>query len=292
MTPQGSVFISYAREDQSWAERLYMDLRKQQIDAWIDVRCIPAGANWKHEIKKAIRSSRYFILLISKHSITKRGFVQKEMKEAIDVLQDFPKDQIFLIPARLDNSEPIDDELRALNWVDLTPSYHSGLERILSSIEDARPEPLVLSGRTQAQPTLPGVFIDKGREIALEIPLLIGPRAAVNYAPFRSKAEFLQQFFDRLPSENIFTDRTISYYITLETTNENVLIGDDLRSKYPEYITLVLQNSFRDLQVRRDGVSVILAFGGSERNIAFPYDAVRRIHVPELGIAIVLGPAP
>lgn len=292
MSQQGIVFISYAREDQAWAERLYMDLRKQEIDAWLDVRCIPAGANWEHEIKKAIRASRYFILLLSTHSITKRGFVQKEMKEAIDALQEFPKGQIFLIPARLDKSEPIDDELRELNWVDLTPDYHSGLARILSSITEARPAPLVVTGGGSTQPTLPTKFIDRGREITLEVPLLIGPRAAVNYAPFRSQLEFLQQFFDRLPSEDIFTDRSLSYYITLDTTNDKVLIGDDLRSKYPEYITLVLQNSFRDLQVRRDGVSVILAFGGIERTLAFPYEAVRRVHVPELGITVVLEPKP
>ena len=71
------VFISYAREDRSWAERLYMDLRKQEIDVWMDTRNLSAGADWQLEIKKAIRSSRYFILLLSKYSINKRGFIQK-----------------------------------------------------------------------------------------------------------------------------------------------------------------------------------------------------------------------
>jgi TIR domain/Stringent starvation protein B len=290
MTEQGIVFISYAREDQSWAERLYMDLRKHEIDAWIDVRCIAAGANWELEIKKAIRKSRYFILLLSKHSITKRGFIQKEMKAAIDVLQEFPKDHTFLIPARLDGTEPVEEELRALNWVELIPDYHSGFSRILSALTDARPAPLTFATRSATGPALSMDAIDKGREISIELPLLIGPRAAINYAPFRSKPEFLQQFFDRLPPSQMFTDRTLAYYITLDTTDDRVLIGDDLRSKYPEYITLVLQNAFRDLEVRREGISVILAFGGVERTIAFPYESVRRIDIPELGIAITLKP--
>lgn len=68
-----------------------MDLRKQEINAWLDVRCLAVGTNRQFEIKRAIRDSRYFILLLSKHSINKRGFVQKEMKEAIDVLQESPK---------------------------------------------------------------------------------------------------------------------------------------------------------------------------------------------------------
>jgi hypothetical protein len=285
MATEDLVFISYAREDESWAERLYMDLRKHEINAWLDVRCLAAGANWQFEIKRAIRDSRYFILLISKYSINKRGFVQKEMKEAIDVLQEFPKGTIFLIPARLDRTEPIDDELRELNWVNLTPDYHDGLARILSSLASLKPAPLTVVGTANA-PTAPVKIIDKGREITVDMPLILGPRAAVSYAPFRTKKEFLQQFVDRLPAESIFSDKSLSYYFTLDTKHEGILLGDDLKAKHPEYITLVLQNAFRDLNVRDDGFSVILTFGGVERTIAVPYDAIQAIRVPEIDLTI------
>lgn len=279
------VFISYAREDRQWAERLYMDLRKQEINAWIDVRCLAAGANWKMEIKKAIRTSRFFILLLSKASVNKRGFVQKEMKEAIDVLQEIPRGQIFLIPVRLDSTEPIDDELHELNWVDLANDYHGGLARILSSLAGVQPAPLIFAGG-KSEPTLPAEFIDKGRAITLDLPLLIGPRAPISYAPFRTRKEFLQQFFDRLPADALFADKHLSYYISLDTRHPQVSIGDDLKASYPEYITLVLQNAYRDLQARSDGVSVVLAFAGVERSIGVPYGAVVRIHVPEIGMTI------
>ena len=122
----------------------------------------------------------------------------------------------------------------------------------------------------------------------VEVPLLIGPRAAVSYAPFRSRKEYLQQFFDRLPGESMFADLNFSYYITLDTRHNEVLIGDDLKAKYPEYITLVLQNSFRQLETRTDGVSVMLSFDGVYRTIGFPYDAIRQIRVPEIGLTVVL----
>lgn len=285
MVTEDLVFISYAREDQSWAERLYMDLRKQEINAWLDVRCLAAGADWQFEIKRAIRDSRYFILLLSKHSINKRGFVQKEMKEAFDVLQEFPKGSIFLIPARLDKTEPIDEELHELNWVDLNPDYHDGLARILSSLASLKPAPLHIAVGANA-PTAPVEVIDKGREITVDMPLIIGPRASVSYAPFRSRKEFLKQFVDHLPPEYIFSDKTISYYIALDTRHESVLLGDDLKSDYPEYITLVLQNAYRKLEARNEGFSVILAFGGIERTIAVPYDAIQVIRVPEIGLLI------
>jgi len=290
MDTEDLVFISYAREDQSWAERLYMDLRKQEINAWLDIRCLPAGANWKFEIKKAIRNSRYFILLLSKHSITKRGFVQKEIKEALDILQEFPTGAIYLIPARLDRTEPVDDNLQELNWVDLAPNYHDGLARILSSLTSLNPTPLIVAGG-DGSPTAPVNFVDKGREVIVEIPLILGPRAAIRYAPFRTRKEFLQQFFDRLPTETIYSDTSLSYYVTLDTRHPNVLLGDDLKAKYPEYIMLVLQNVYRQLQIRSEGFSVVLSFGGVDRTIAVPYEAIRQIRVPEIGVSISMEPA-
>jgi hypothetical protein len=267
-----------------------MDLRHQEVNAWLDVRCLSAGAKWKLEIKKAIRRSRYFILLMSKHSVTKKGFVQKEMKEAIDMLQEFPTGSIFLIPARLDDTEPIDDELHELNWVQLSPDYHSGFARILSALTGLTPAPLVVVGGGAGAPSLPAKFIDKGREVTLELPLLIGTRAPISYAPFRTQKEFLRQFFDRLPTTDTFADKSLSYYVTLDTQHPGVLLGDDLKATYPEYITLVLQNAFRDLEARVDGVSVVMSFSRVERTVGFAYDAIRQIRIPEIGLVITLHP--
>lgn len=288
---KGLVFISYAKEDSSIAERLYMDLRKKEINAWMDVKCLAAGANWKYEIRRAIRDSSYFLLLLSKHSVTKRGFVQQEMKEAIDVLKQIPKNQIFLIPVKLDNTEPVDEELLDLNWVDLISNYHQGFAKILSALAGAKNSPLVVKRAGEGSAvTLPLTITDKGRDIEVEVPLIIGTRAAVSYAPFRSRNEFLRQFFDRLPSDAIFADRSFSYYITVATDRDNVLIGDDLKRAYPEFITIVMQNAYRELKVRENGVSVILRFGGAERTIGIPFDAICSIKIRELGISIALDP--
>jgi hypothetical protein len=280
------VFISYAREDQSWAERLYADLRKYEINAWLDVRCLQAGCNWQFEVKRAIRASRYFLLLLSKHSITKRGFVQREIKEAIRVLEEFPTGSIFLMPVRLDKTEPIDDELRELNWVELRPNYHEGLARILSSLSPLKSAPLVVVADKESVPTAPLQVIDRGREVTINLPLILGSRASISYAPFRTRKEFFQQFIDRLPTDAIFADRSLSYYITLDTRHPDVLLGDDLKEKYPVYITLVLQNAFHELEARVEGFTVILAFGGIKRKLGVPYDAIKSISIPEIGLSI------
>ena len=76
------VFLSYAREDEVSASRLYRELVKGGVKVWFDRESLEPGANWKSEIKKAIRQSRYFIALMSSKSVSKKGFVQSELRPA------------------------------------------------------------------------------------------------------------------------------------------------------------------------------------------------------------------
>lgn len=131
------IFLSYAREDSPAAHRLAQDLQKHGLEVWIDTEKLRPGIPWKTAITKAIRQSRFVICLLSKNSTTKRGFVQREIKESLDVLDEFPESDIFLIPARLEECEPAHQRLTDLQWVDLFPSYDTGLQSLIRSIEDA-----------------------------------------------------------------------------------------------------------------------------------------------------------
>lgn len=127
------IFISYAREDLENAERMYKDIQANGLHPWMDKFSISPGKNWREEIELAIRSSRYFILLLSSNSISKRGYCQKEIKLALDVLSEFPSGEVFIIPVRLDECESNDASLNALQRVDLFP-YKDGLYKILQAI--------------------------------------------------------------------------------------------------------------------------------------------------------------
>ncbi len=118
-----TIFISYAREDARIASRLYEDLRAYNLQPWLDVKNLLPGERWAATIRRIIRESSHFLALLSKQSISKRGFYQKELNHALDVLQEVPQDKIFVIPARVDEVEPVHEALRELNWVDLFPSY-------------------------------------------------------------------------------------------------------------------------------------------------------------------------
>lgn len=128
------IFISYAREDEIPAERLYRDLQREGFDAWIDTHNLLAGSNWSVEIRRAIRASQHVVLLLSKNSMAKRGFVHREIREALDVVREMPESEIFLIPARLELCDVTHEDLGRLHWVDLFPDWDSGLSKLIRSL--------------------------------------------------------------------------------------------------------------------------------------------------------------
>ena len=81
----GRVFISYAREDFDIAERLYRDLKDAGANPWMDVKNLVAGKRWKSAIQREIRESSHIIVLLSSRALSKRGFVQKEINQALEV---------------------------------------------------------------------------------------------------------------------------------------------------------------------------------------------------------------
>jgi hypothetical protein len=129
------VFISYAHEDIDYARKLYEKLKSvPSIEPWFDKKCLLPGVRWKPAIRKAIRESRFFIALLSNHSVTKKGFVQKELNDALEILDEFPENQVFLIPARLEECALPSEKLREIQYVDFFPDWNEGFETMLKTL--------------------------------------------------------------------------------------------------------------------------------------------------------------
>jgi hypothetical protein len=161
MPKPGRAFISYAREDSELADRINRDLRNSGIETWFDKDSLLPGQWWKTEIKKAIRECSYFLALLSSNSVSKKGFVQKEIKEALETLDEYPESKVFVIPVRLNACVPTHEKLGELHWVDLFPSYDQGLAAILRVLQPDIPfiEPYVVDAKFVSQPIIPIEFI-------------------------------------------------------------------------------------------------------------------------------------
>jgi hypothetical protein len=110
--------LCHASSDKPKVRRLFGRLRREGFDPWLDEKKLAPGQDWRLEIKKAVRNSDVVVACLSKGSITKSGFVQTEIKIALDVAEEKPEDTIFIIPLRLEACT-VPDRLGRWQWVDL-----------------------------------------------------------------------------------------------------------------------------------------------------------------------------
>lgn len=90
------------------------------------------GQNWDHEIQKAINITDFALIFLSKLSVEKRGYVNKEIKWAIDRQAEKLEGDIFLIPVQLEKCD-LPHALEKYQDVDL--DGFEGFERIISTIK-------------------------------------------------------------------------------------------------------------------------------------------------------------
>ena len=82
------------------------------------------------------------------------------------------------------------------------------------------------------------------------------------------------------------------YFITFQTNRSDVQIPDFVRAKYPEEISIILQNQFSNLIVGMDSFSVDLAFGGVSSTLTIPYTAIKVFADPAAQFMLSFEPIP
>jgi formylglycine-generating enzyme required for sulfatase activity len=125
------VFLCHSAGDKPAVRELYQRLCAEGIDAWLDEEKLLPGQDWQHEIPKAVRASDVVIVCLSRNSITRAGYVQREIKFALDVADEQPEGAIFLIPAKLEECE-VPERLSRWQWVSLHEA--KGYERLMRAL--------------------------------------------------------------------------------------------------------------------------------------------------------------
>ncbi len=126
------IFLSYAKEDRAHVEKLYHRLKREGYKPWLDLFDLLPGQHWEQEIPNALRASDFIILFFSSTSVSKQGYVQKEFKLALEILDNIPNDRICVIPVRLDECIVPEkfSQLQICNFQE-----KDGYSRILRSID-------------------------------------------------------------------------------------------------------------------------------------------------------------
>lgn len=112
------VFLCHASGDKPQVRTLYKRLVEEGVDAWLDQEKLLPGQDWRVEIPRAVQDADVVVVCLSNKSITKEGYIQKEIKFALDNAEEKPDGTIFLIPARLEDCT-VPETLSRWQWVDL-----------------------------------------------------------------------------------------------------------------------------------------------------------------------------
>ncbi|OOY07387.1 ClpXP protease specificity-enhancing factor SspB [Thioclava sp. F36-7] len=64
------------------------------------------------------------------------------------------------------------------------------------------------------------------------------------------------------------------FFITFDTRHPDAELADWLRERYPEEMTIVIQNWYDNFEVGEDGFSITLNFGNSPEPLYVPLDAI------------------
>jgi hypothetical protein len=112
------VFLSYASHDKPIVQELSLRLASERwIDPWVDEKKLLPGQDWRAKIEEAVETSDIVIICLSCNSISKEGFVQKELRYAREIALEKPEETIFIIPLRLDECN-VPRGLRFYQWAD------------------------------------------------------------------------------------------------------------------------------------------------------------------------------
>ena len=76
------------------------------------------------------------------------------------------------------------------------------------------------------------------------------------------------------------------FYITFRTAAAGVDIPRSLSARFPDEMTIVIQNRFWDLKVSDEGFEVGLSFNQTPAKLAIPFAAITGFHDPEVNFQL------
>lgn len=110
---------------------LYCRLKADGFAPWLDEEELLPGQDWHERITAAVRASQVVIVVLSKKSVNKEGYLQREIREALFAAEEKPEGSIFIIPVRLEEVE-VPRRLSQWQWANLF--QENGYQRLVRAL--------------------------------------------------------------------------------------------------------------------------------------------------------------
>jgi hypothetical protein len=215
------VFLCHASEDKPAVRELYKRLAAEKwIDPWLDEENLLPGQDFDLEIYKAARDSDAIIICLSKVSVAKEGYVNKEIRRALEAADEKPEGAIYIIPLRLDDCTPSFERLKQLHYADyFTPNAHEKLIKSLRLRADAlKIETSESVVAPVAQPKVP-IAKDDDLDLYRFIKIDLGSHAPVPYPYWIAKYPVTNRQYERFLKTDDFANE--EYWLDFEKFDEN-----------------------------------------------------------------------
>jgi hypothetical protein len=139
------VFISYARRDARWAERLDSDLQRAGHLTWRDKRDIDPNQDFTGEIEAGIRAASHVLVCLTRDvKRRKKSFVRREIQYVLYENERRRKQdqarRLPLVPVAFPGGEP---PVHISTWTALFLQDESDYDRLLSEVLDRLRNPEV-----------------------------------------------------------------------------------------------------------------------------------------------------
>jgi len=115
-------------------------LKKEGFIPWMDDQNIHPGDTWEDKIREAIKSSDYFLVIITPNSKKNDGYLQKEISLALDIHKELKNDDRFIIPLRLKDCN-LPERLSFLQSADMFNP--DGYDRLLKILHKPKHESII-----------------------------------------------------------------------------------------------------------------------------------------------------
>jgi hypothetical protein len=99
------IFLCHGSEDKEAVRQLHAKLKTSGMRPWLDEVNIESGTDWDESIRTAIKESHILLAILSKRSTAKAGYVQKEIRFALDRADEMPEGRVYIIPVLLEECE-------------------------------------------------------------------------------------------------------------------------------------------------------------------------------------------
>src|SRR6266571_4470819 len=97
-----SCVLSYATEDQVFAEKLHTDLQSRGVSCWFAPHDLKTGDKLRTQIYEAIQKNDKLLLILSEHAV-KSDWVEREVELAFEQERQ-PPETLVLFPIRIDDA--------------------------------------------------------------------------------------------------------------------------------------------------------------------------------------------